>query len=33
MLKAYEFRIFPAKEQEQFLLKTNGLCRHIGIPL
>ena len=27
MLKAYEFRIFPTKEQEQFLLKTNGLCR------
>ena len=27
MLKAYEFRIYPSKEQEQFLLKTNGLCR------
>ena len=27
MLKAYEFRIFPTLEQEQFLLKTNGLCR------
>ena len=27
MLKAYEFRIYPTKEQEQFLLKTNGLCR------
>lgn len=27
MLKAYEFRIFPTEEQEQFLLKTNGLCR------
>ena len=27
MLKAYEFRIFPTKEQEQFLLKTGGLCR------
>lgn len=27
MLKAYEYRIFPTKEQEQFLLKTNGLCR------
>jgi putative transposase len=27
MLKAYEFRIFPTKEQEQFLLKTSGLCR------
>lgn len=27
MLKAYEFRIHPTKEQEQFLLKTNGLCR------
>lgn len=27
MLKSYEFRIFPTKEQEQFLLKTNGLCR------
>lgn len=27
MLKAYEYRVFPTKEQEQFLLKTNGLCR------
>lgn len=27
MFKAYEFRIFPTLEQEQFLLKTNGLCR------
>ena len=27
MLKAYEYRIFPTKDQEQFLLKTNGLCR------
>ena len=27
MLKAYEFRIFPTKEQERFLFKTNGLCR------
>ena len=27
MVKTYEFRIFPTKEQEQFLLKTNGLCR------
>lgn len=27
MLKAYEFRIYPTQEQEQFLLKTNGLCR------
>lgn len=27
MLKAYEYRIYPTKEQEQFLLKTNGLCR------
>ena len=27
MLKAYGFRVFPTKEQEQFLLKTNGLCR------
>lgn len=27
MLKAYEFRIYPTLEQEQFLLKTNGLCR------
>lgn len=27
MLKAYEFRIYPTKDQEQFLLKTNGLCR------
>lgn len=27
MLKAYEFRIYPTKEQERFLLKTNGLCR------
>ena len=27
MLKAYEFRIFPTSKQEQFLLKTNGLCR------
>lgn len=27
MLKAYEFRIFPTKEQEQFLYKTAGLTR------
>lgn len=27
MLKAYEFRIYPTKGQEQFLLKSNGLCR------
>lgn len=27
MLKAYEFRIYPTKEQEQFLLKTAGLTR------
>ena len=27
MLKAYEYRIYPTKEQEQFLLKTNGLGR------
>lgn len=27
MLKAYEFRIYPTEDQEQFLLKTNGLCR------
>lgn len=27
MLKAYEFRIFPTKEQEQFLYKTSGLTR------
>ena len=27
MLKAYEFRIYPTKEQEQFLIKTAGLTR------
>jgi len=27
MLKAYEFRIYPTKEQEQMFLKANGLCR------
>lgn len=27
MLKAYEYRIYPTQEQEEFLLKTNGLCR------
>ena len=27
MLKAYEFRIYPTKEQEQLFLKANGLCR------
>ena len=27
MLKAYEYRIYPTKEQERFLLKTNGLGR------
>ena len=27
MLSAYEYRIYPTKEQEQFLLKTNGLGR------
>lgn len=27
MLKAYEFRIFPTKEQEKFLIKTAGLTR------
>ena len=27
MFKAYEFRIYPTKEQEQFLIKTAGLCR------
>ena len=27
MLKAYEFRIYPTKEQEQLFLKANGMCR------
>lgn len=27
MLKAYEFRIYPTQEQEQFLYKTAGLTR------
>ena len=27
MLKAYEFRIYPTKEQEQMFLKASGLCR------
>lgn len=27
MLKAYEFRIYPTLEQEQFLIKTAGLTR------
>ena len=27
MLKAYEFRIYPTKKQEQFLIKTAGLTR------
>jgi len=27
MLKAYEYRIYPTKEQEQMFLKANGLCR------
>lgn len=27
MLSAFEYRIYPTKEQEQFLLKTNGLGR------
>ena len=31
MLKAYEFRIYPTQEQQDFLLKTAGLGGYFGI--